>query len=71
MLMIFPEWFIGVGLSSVYGYKTSLLIVKVHFAGIDKRKRRFIHNYLAVSFSGKESEPVFILIQAFQADVVQ
>lgn len=39
------------------GYESLLLIVKMYFAGMAKRKKRFIHNYSAVSFLGKESEP--------------
>lgn len=37
--------------------KTLLLTVKEYFAGMDKRKRRFVQNYLAFYFWGKEPEP--------------
>lgn len=55
--MIFPDLFIGVRLSSMCSYKALLLIVKVYFAEMDKRKWRIFHNYLVVSFLRKESEP--------------
>jgi len=38
-------------------YKTLLLTVEVYFAGMGKRKRRFVQNYLALHFLGKEPEP--------------
>lgn len=63
--MIFPDLFAGVSLSSMCSYKTLLLIVKVYFAGMNKRKMRFVHNYLAVSFLGKEPEPQSSSISRF------
>lgn len=72
LLMIFPDLFIGVRLSSMCSYKTLLLIVKVYFAGMDKRKKRFVHNYLALSFLGKEPEPQSSSIsKTSQVDIVQ